>query len=150
MIYDIHSLMKRYDITPEDEPLVLDYLKALKWIIGADGEIAAAEWDALMKWMQRMHVSEQLVKAVSDFNFRTVRLEDILPELKPGGYQARRLLRDAMEIARADGYYAREEHAAVQKAASLLSVDTDTLHAIESLVEMEEAIAKMKVALLGR
>ncbi len=150
MIYDIHSLMKRYDITPEDEPLVLDYLKALKWIIGADGEIAEAEWDALMKWMQRMHVSETLVKAVLDFDFRTVKLEAILPELKPGGFQARRLLRDAMEIARADGYYAREEHAAVQKAAALLGVDKDTLHAVESLVEMEEAIAKMKVALLGR
>ncbi|PKL75660.1 MAG: hypothetical protein CVV27_14215 [Candidatus Melainabacteria bacterium HGW-Melainabacteria-1] len=149
MIFDIHNLMRRYDIAPEDEPKVLDYLKALKWIIGADGEIATAEWEALVKWMQRMHVSEALMKAVSDFDFRQARLEDIVPELKPGGFQARRLIRDAMEIARADGYYAREEHAAVQKAASLLGVDQDMLRAVESLVEMEAAVSKMRQALLG-
>ncbi|HEY9842673.1 MAG: TerB family tellurite resistance protein [Candidatus Sericytochromatia bacterium] len=149
MIYDIHSLMRRYDIAPDDEPKVLDYLKALKWIIGADGEIADAEWEALVRWMQRMHISEALVTEISSFDFRKARLEDILPELKPGGFQARRLLRNAIEIARADGHFATEEHEAVHKAARLLGVDNDTVNMIEGLVEMEEAVTKMRQALVG-
>lgn len=150
MIFDIHSVKRRYDIAPEDEPLVLDYLKALKWIIGADGEIADAEWQALVGWMQRMHVSEALMTEVSEFDFRKAKLEAILPDLSPGSFQARRLIRDAIEIARADGYYAREEHAAVQHAAQLLGLDQDTLRAIESYVEMDSALTKMRKALLGR
>ncbi len=150
MIFDIHSVKRRYDLSPDDEGLVLDYLKALKCIIGADGEIAEAEWQALMRWMQRVHVPEAIVQAIADFDFKQAKLEDIMPELTPGGFQARRLIRDAIEIARADGYYAREEHAAVQHAAQLLGIDDNILQAIESLVQMDSAVTKMRKALLGR
>ena len=149
MIHDIHSLMRRYDITPEDEPKILDYLKALKWIIGADGEIADAEWQALVRWMQKMHISETLMKATADFDFTQARLEEIMPDLKQGGFQARRLIRNAIEIARADGHYASEEHAAVHKAARLLGIEADIVRMIEGLVEMEEATAKLRHALVG-
>lgn len=149
MIHDIHSLMRRYDIAPEDEPKILDYLKALKWIIGADGEIAEAEWQALVKWMQRMHIGEALMKDIADFDFTQVRLEEIMPDLKPGSFQARRLIRNAVEIARADGHYASEEHAAVHTAAKLLGVEPDIVRMIEGLVEMEAATAKLRHALVG-
>lgn len=149
MIYDIHAVKRRFDIAPEEEPYVLQYLKALKYVIGADGEIADAEWEALLQWMQRMHVSKDLMQQVADFDALDVKLEDILPDFKKDSRGARSLIRDAIEIASADGTYAPEEDNAVMTAAQLLGVAPATVKALESLVEMEAAVQKLKLALLG-
>lgn len=149
MILDIHAVKRRYDIAPEDEPKALQYLKALKYIIGADGEIADAEWKALKHWMQRMHIPKKLVREVEKFEVQDMGLEDIIPSIKKDGLGARTLIKDAIEIARADGTYAKEENDAVNTAAALLGVKPETVGALESLVEMEGAVAKLKSALLG-
>lgn len=149
MIYDIHAVKRRYEIAPEDEPSVLQYLKALKYIIGADGEIADAEWLALERWMQRMYVSKKIMQEIADFDFRTTTLEAILPDLKKDSRRARSLIRDAIEISWADGTFAVEEDLAVQRAAALLGVKATTVKCLESLVEMKAAVHKLQVALLG-
>jgi len=149
MIYDIHAVKRRYDIAPEDEPYVLQYLKALKYIIGADGEIADAEWRALKQWMQRMYVSKKLTKEIADFDVQGKTLEAILPDFKKDSYRARSLIRDAIEISWADGTFADEEDEAVQKAAALLGVSVTTVKSLEALVEMKFAVQKLQTALLG-
>ncbi|MGV3523794.1 MAG: TerB family tellurite resistance protein [Candidatus Sericytochromatia bacterium] len=148
MIYDIHAVRRRFEIAPEDETYVLKYLKALKVIIGADGEISDAEWQALVQWMNGRHIPQHLVDRLSEFDFTTTTLEQILPDLSPGSPQARRLICAAIEIAQADGDYAVEEHAAVQRAARLLGIKKDMVAALEGLVEMESAVQKMRKALL--
>lgn len=148
MIYDIHAVRRRFEIAPEDENYVLQYLKALKVIIGADGEISEAEWQALVQWMNGRHIPQHLVERLSDFDFTTTTLEQILPDLKTGSPQARRLICAAIEIAQADGDYAVEEHAAVRRAARLLGISKDMVTALEGLVEMEAAVQKMRKALL--
>ncbi|MBK8938632.1 MAG: hypothetical protein IPM79_13595 [Polyangiaceae bacterium] len=60
------------------------------------------------------------------------------------------LVRDAVELARADGTYAAKEKAAVAKAAKLVGVDERTLGSIESLVELEHAVKHLKKALFPK
>jgi tellurite resistance protein len=70
--------------------------------------------------------------------------------MKPGGLRARMLLRDAIEISRADGHYAQEEKAAVARAAKLLGVSETTVKSIESLVELEHAAKHLRKALFPK
>ncbi len=149
MIFDINTVMKRYQMSEETEERALRYLKALKLVIGADGEIADEEWLALEKFMQKHNVSQQLVSLVSDFDVTQSSLEQVLPDYQADSPRARSLLRDAIEIARADGTYAPEENAAVLQAARWLGVANETVFALEALVEMESGVNKLKQALLS-
>ncbi len=151
MIFDIHTVMKRYDMEDADKERALRYLKGLKYIIGADGEIADEEWDALVRWMNRHKVPQELLKAISDFDITTVTsLKDILPNYQQDSARARSLIRDAIEIARADGVFAQEENDAVRFAAEILGVSNETVASLEALVEMEGAVEKLRWALLKK
>lgn len=149
MKYDANAVAQRYGKTPNDEQ-ALKYLKALKVIVGADGTVAAAEMAALKKGMKRMGASDDLVKQIEEFDIKGVKLESVLPTLTQGGKRARYLLRDAIEISRADGTYADEEKAAVEKAAQLLGVDAATVKSIQALVELEHAVKRLNKALFNR
>lgn len=149
MIFDINTVMKRYDMSPDTEERALRYLKALKLVIGADGEIADAEWDALVRFMNEHHVSQELMEQIAAFEISSATLEQVLPDYRKDSARARSLIRDAIEISRADGHYAVEESQAVQRAAQLLGVDASTVKALEALVEMEFSVLKLKEALLN-
>lgn len=149
MIFDINTVMKRYQMSEETEERALRYLKALKLVIGADGEIAAEEWLALEQFMEKHNVSQQLVSLVSEFDIAAFTLEQVLPDYQADSPRARSLVRDAIEIARADGTYAPEENAAVMQAAKFLGVKKETVYALEALVEMEAGVYKLKQALLS-
>lgn len=146
--YDQTAVKQRYGKTPSVEQS-LGYLKALKVIIGADGDIADAELTALKKGMQRMGATEDVVNTILDFNIQGVSLESVLPDLKKGGKRARMLIRDAVELSGADGVYAKAEKEAVAKAAQLLGVPAETVKALESLVELEHAARRLRKALLS-
>lgn len=137
-----YAVMHRYGQVPRDDQ-VLAYLKALKVIIGADGDIADAEWEALVALLREMGASDSVLTAIEEFDNTSAKLEDVLPSMTAGGRRARLLLRDAVEISSADGVYAAEEQAAVKRCAELLKVEDSTLRAIEALVEMEGAVAKL-------
>ena len=145
--YNEYAVTQRYGQTPSRD-LTLGYLKALKVIIGADGEIADAEMAALQDLMQEMGVAADIATEIDEFDYETGKLEEVLPNMKPGGRRARLLLRDAVQIVRADGIYAVEEQAAVAKTAELLKVGSGTLKAIEALVELEEAAAKLHKSII--
>ncbi len=148
--YNQAAVKSRYGRTPSNDDVAIGYLKAVKVIIGADGEIAAGEQKAFDRGMDRLGISDAIRKEVTDFDFKTGKLEDVLPEIKQGGLRARMLLRDAIEISRADGVYADEEKAAVAKAAELLGVSAQTLKSIEALVELEHAANTLRKALFPK
>ncbi|MEW6731919.1 MAG: TerB family tellurite resistance protein [Acidobacteriota bacterium] len=147
--FEQSAVIKRYGTLPKEEQ-VIKYLKALKVIIGADGQIAEAELNALKKGMKRMGAPEDLVRQIEEFDISGVKLESVLPTLTPGGRRARYLLRDAIDISRADGTYAAEEKAAVARAAQLLGVSEEVTRSIEALVELEHAVNHLRKAIFPK
>lgn len=148
--FDQTAVAQRYGRLPKSDAEALTYLKALKVIVSADGVLAEAEAKALHKGLERIGASKDVAKQIDSFDVKGVSLDSVLPQFKPGGLRARMLLRDAIEISRADGHYAAEEKAAVAKAARLLGVDDMALKAIETLVELEHAAKHLRKALFPK
>jgi tellurite resistance protein len=148
--YDATAVQERYGRTPKDDEQVRGYAKSVKIIVGADGAIPEAEQKALRKGLRRLGASEEVIREIEQFDHTGARLEDTLGAVTKGGLRARMLLRDAVEISRADGHYAAEEQAAAAKAAELLGVDQATLRTIESLVEMEHAVKRLRKTLFPK
>jgi uncharacterized tellurite resistance protein B-like protein len=146
--YDPTAVKARYGRTPKSEDQALNYARILKTIIAADGDIAAGEWTLLLRGLKRLGASAEAVADITAFEPGSVSLETLAAGLKPGGKRARLLLRDAIEISRGDGVYAQAEKAAVRKTAALLGVDDSSVRAIESLIEMEHAVKRLRKALL--
>ncbi len=146
--YDTQAVEQRYGRQPKSPEQALNYLKALKCVIAADGDIAEAEWQALLKGMKRVSASDDAIQAITDFDPHSTTLEALLPDFTKGGKRARLLIRDAIEVSRADGHYAQEEKAAVQKMAQILAVEPSVVKSIEALVEMEHAVKRLRKALL--
>ncbi len=148
--YDANAVRQRYGRLPGNDTVVLNYAKAVKYIVGADGEIPEAEQKAIRRGLQRLGASPNVIAEVEQFDCDGAKLEDLLGVITKGGLRARALLRDAIEISRADGHYAVEEREAAAKAAQLLGVDESTLHMIEALVEMEHAVGRMRKTLFPK
>ena len=144
------KVRERYGRVPGSGEDVAAYFKALKLIASADGSFPEDEQRALAKGMTRLGVGDDVRKAVDAFKPDGAALDTVMPKLKPGGLRARMLVRDAVELARADGTYAAKEKAAVAKAAKLVGVDERTLGSIESLVELEHALKHLKNALFPK
>lgn len=148
MIYNIHSIIKSGGGTTDDGEETLKYLKALKFIIGSDGEIAGAEWDALKDWMERMNVPASIAEEITHFDISGTSLEKILPNLKKGSRRVRWLIHDAISISQADGVFSKEESDAVFEMADLLGVQAAVVEALQALVDMESATRRLRQALL--
>jgi tellurite resistance protein len=147
---DESRVKERYGRIPKADAQVAGYLKALKIIIAADGSIAPAEAAAFAKGMARLGVDDATRKDVDAFNPKGGKLEDVVPGIKRGGLRARMLVRDAVELSRADGTYAAEEKAAVARAAQLVGVEAATVGAIEALVELEHAAKHLRKSLFPK
>lgn len=148
MIYDIQTLIQGVSQDENDPKNLLPYLKVLKYIMGADGVIAEAEWKAFQEEVTHLKVPDDIVQELVDFEIETAELEAILPPLKKDSYQARLLLRDGIHIAMADGVYAPEEKDAVHQAGKLLGVPKYIVSSLEALVEMEYAATHLREALI--
>jgi tellurite resistance protein len=148
--YDAHAVKSRYGRLPKSDQQVLAYAKAVKIIVGADGQIPDAEKKAMRKGLEQLGASQDIVQQMESFDHTSAKLEDVLGGIKKGGLRARALLRDAIDISRADGHYAAEERAAAVKAAKILGIDDVTLHAIEALVEMEHGVNRLRKALFPK
>ena len=98
--------------------------------------------------MKRLGVSEAITAEVEAFKPKGQKLEAMLPSLTKGGKRARHLVRDAIELASADGTYAAAEKKAVSAAADQLGVSAETVKALQSLVEIEAAAKRLRKALL--
>jgi len=123
------------------------YLKALKIVLAADENLAPRELHALRVGMRYMGVPDNVRQEVEDFDPQESQLLKVLPNFRLGGSEARYLLRDAIELASADGIYSHAERAAVRRMATLLGISPELLRAMESLVDMERATRKLRKAL---
>jgi uncharacterized tellurite resistance protein B-like protein len=129
---------------------LLGYLRALKIVIAADGVVSEKELHALRLGMRYMGVPEEVRQQVEAFDPQEARLLQVLPSFQLGGIEARYLLRDAIELAGADGVYALAERNAVHRIATILGVSSEIVRTLESLVELERAARRLKKALLPR
>lgn len=141
---------------------LLDYCRALLVIAGADGRITEPELDWLRGELVRNTGSSELLRELEDFDWRFDDLHLILarvvqeaasleesddPDL-PGNL-CRSLLYDSIRMAWADDELAHEELAAIRKAAGIMGVKEHTCAALHGLVEMENAVRKLRYSLLG-
>lgn len=123
------------------------YLKALKIVLAADSNLAPRELHALRVGMRYLGVPEEVRREVEEFEPQESMLLSVLPNFRLGGSEARYLMRDAIELASADGVYSHAERAAVRRMATLLGISPELLRALESLVDMERATRKLRKAL---
>lgn len=148
--YDEKAVKQRYGRTPDSEEQVLAYLKALKIVIGADGEISPEEMDAFNRGMLRLGLPAETAQSIKDFDHTSTTLGEVLDTFKPGGRRARMLLYDCIHVSSSDGVYASEERSAVAQAAELLGIDKGLLQAIEALVDMERGVRHLHRAIFPR
>lgn len=135
------------------EGLVMTMGKALMMIAGSDKEITEPEMDWLENnWIESQEDSEGLFDILVRFNYREESLANILEDLK-GMISSESIARDfiysAINMASADQIYSKEEKESVREAAGQLGLKDELVSAIESLVEMETAVAVTKAALLN-
>lgn len=125
---------------------VTAYMKILKAIAAGDGTLAPAELVALRAGMARVALPREIAEEVERFDPKNADLGPLIAPIAKGGIRARMLLRDAIEIARADGAYGDGERAKAARAAALLGIDAQLLSQIEALVELEHAVATLRDA----
>jgi tellurite resistance protein len=141
---------ERYGRMPKSEADVVSYFQALKLIASADGSFPDKEKKALDQGMTRLGVPDAVRKTVTAFDPKGQKLETVLGKFKTGGLRARMLVRDAIELSRADGVYSAKEKAAVAQAAKLVGVDAAMVKTIESLVELEHAVKHLRKSLFPK
>lgn len=141
---------------------LLDYCRALLAIAGADGVVSEPE----MRWLRDQLVehtgTDLLLDELRAFNYQNADLHLILARIAtaaaaleehedpmlPGNLRMS-LLYDSIRMAWADDDLPLEERQAISRAARFLGIDESTCRALNGLVEMENAVRKLKFGLLG-
>ncbi len=125
--------MKRYGI-------------AMMAIVAADGSSERERWVATELY-QHMGAPTDMITSTMGMDLSKINLAEVLRGFKDGT-PARAMLYDAITIASADGF-SEEERKLAERVAKLLGIDENVYHAIQSLVEAETALNRMKGALLS-
>jgi len=127
---------------------VPNYLKAVKLVLHEVGCLTPREQRAYARGLDMLDFSAEIRRELDAFDPQASSLEELIPDLKPGGVGARMILRDVVEIHGGDGTYGDDEKAQVAKVAAKLGVDAPTLRALEALVDMEHAVHRLRSSLL--
>ena len=122
--------------------------RALKIVLAADGDVNGAELNAYLETCRRFGAPDGLLDELRRFDPTTSSLEECFDGMDADSIPARSLLYDAIRIAKADGSYDRSERAAVTRAATLLGLEEEWVEKITALVDAEEALSRLRVALL--
>ncbi|NES81437.1 MAG: hypothetical protein F6K10_08495 [Moorea sp. SIO2B7] len=142
---------RRYNLTkPVDFEVAVNYGGALMAIAGADGELAEAE---LQWYIDEQEIlladSQEYIEALRKFDWKNANVEDLLSGISydfPLNFR-RSMLYQAIKMCRADGIYHDKEKATVAKAAEILGIESSVLVSLESLAEIEESAARLRLAL---
>lgn len=129
-------------------PLFHSIACALKIVLAADGKVNGAELNTYLETCRRFGAPDDMLDELRDFDPSCTSLEACFEGIDPDSIPARSLLYDAIRIAKADGSYDRAEREAVTKAAKLLRLDDAWVEHITALVDAEEALHRMRVAML--
>ncbi len=124
------------------QDIFLNYAYALLTIAGADGDVSDNELKYLIHKVRLLGATEEVVKKITQFDWRNAKLEDLIAALSTadvGGNCARALLYDAIKVSRADGTFDIAERQAVHRTARLLGLDPNIADAINGVIELEES-----------
>jgi uncharacterized tellurite resistance protein B-like protein len=147
-LYGSTALRDTYGVSGMPGPLFVAVAHALKVVLASDGTIHPAEHNAYLETCRRYGASEKLLDELKAWDPAGTTLDDCFKGIDPELIPSRLLLYDVIRIAKADGDYDRAERAAVSEAARMLDVDGDTLDRITALVDMEDALANLRLLLL--
>jgi tellurite resistance protein len=128
--------------------LFLQIARALKVVLAADGEVNGAELNVYLDTCRRFGAPNSMLDELREFDPTCTTLEECFGGMDAESVPARSLLYDAIRIAKADGSYDRSERAAVTRAAQLLGLEDEWVEKITALVDAEEALTNLRVALL--
>ncbi|NET61752.1 MAG: hypothetical protein F6K47_38215 [Symploca sp. SIO2E6] len=139
-----------YGISAVPEKAMLNYGYSLLTIAGGDGEVSAQEMEWLVNHQTKFGAPEKVIACYKSFDYKNANLEELLSDIScdvDTWSAAPNLIYHAIYMSSADGVYAEQEKAKVRKAAEILGVSSDTLLTLESLVDMEKAVTRMRRAL---
>ncbi|MBV6644266.1 MAG: hypothetical protein KI790_02390 [Cyclobacteriaceae bacterium] len=140
-----------YGITMIPKEHWKSYGHALLAIAGSDGDVSDPELEWLtIDLAEACGVDERIVADWEEFDFDGADLEEIFSEIDSNSVVSfnKLLIYDAIRMSYADDDYADEEREQVAEAADILKLGKDSVMAIESLVEMERAVQKLRVIVL--
>ena len=140
-----------YGISMVPESSWREYGYALLTIAGSDGDVSDPELEWLtVECAKAVGVDEEIIADWEEFDFEEVELEEVFLSFNTSSFANfnKLLIYDAIRMSSADLDYAPDERESVYEAAKLLKVPADTVTAIEALVEMEQAAAKLRMTLL--
>ena len=141
-----------YGIGATTRQAMINYGYALMIIAGGDGEVSEAEMNWLINNQKKFGVPEDVIEMYPSYDYKNGDLESLLPEIVVDidNWEAKpNLLYHAIQMCSADEVYADEERAKVLQAAKLLKVSDEILLAIHALIEMENAVTKMRKAIFN-
>lgn len=123
------------------------YYRSVLTIASADGELSERERAFLVGRMRAFGATEERIRAVLEFDAVNARIEDVVQPLAQFGPGVP-MLYDAIKIASADGYHAKERES-VERAAKVLGVPMDKVRAIEGVVQAEEGLRAVRLGLFA-
>lgn len=139
-----------YGFNATTRQAMLNYGHALMIIAGGDGEVSEAEMNWLINNQKKFGVPEDIIESYPSYDYKNGDLESLLPEIVVDveSFEAQpNLLYHAIKMCSADGVYAEEERAKVLQAAKILKVSDEVVLTLHALIEMENAVTKMRKAL---
>ncbi|MFY0688312.1 MAG: hypothetical protein JXQ90_14155 [Cyclobacteriaceae bacterium] len=128
-----------------------DYGFALLIIAGADGDVSDPELEWLtLEVAEAIGADDDIVAEWEEFDYYDGDLREIFSHINSRSIASfsNLLIYDAIRMCSADDDYAQEERERVGEAAAILNVSRESVIAIESLVEIETAAAKMRTLIL--
>jgi hypothetical protein len=134
-----------FQFTPE---VVMMYGQILMMIVGADGEVSAAEWAYLSGRARSMGIPHEVIEAWRAFDHARGDLVGTVRAFNDKlGASSYAFLYDAVKVARADHYHEAEKRA-TRVAAAAAGISEAIVGQIEKLVEAEDALRTLRISLL--
>lgn len=140
-----------YGLSSASLQAMVNYGYALLAIAGGDGEVSDAEMEWLINHQNQFGAPEEVVGLYKSFDYKNANLQELLPDITVDvdtWSLANELIYHAIKMSSADGVYAEEERSKVKEAAKILGVADDIVLTLESLVDMERTVVKMRKALI--
>jgi tellurite resistance protein len=120
-------------------------LKAIIAVAGADGEVSPKEFHYLLGRAKMFGTPDHELEEAMKFDPRSVPLGEVVKHVPPAA--RRNLLYESILVARSDGF-AEPERRAAQRMARELGVDPAFVDAVESHLEIEDAVRRARIRLL--
>lgn len=141
-----------YGISAATATAMRHYGFALLAVVGGDGEVTPAQRDWLIRHQRRLGAPDHVLDAYLDFDHRSADIEALVAEIVtdvPTWSPAPHLIYHAIQMCAADGGYDFASRHKVARAARRLGVTGDIVLTIQTLIDMEGAVAEMRRALFG-